>query len=279
MVNAPTTERFGSAQQERDAESLPFQAETLTDAAPLGFKAGDPNLYRYVGNAPTDYTDPTGHDKTSKDLVDELNDLINELFTPRPTIVISPISVPPGTKAGINAPIGPFGRSPTGKTRPDILGSIPTLQPGKGMTCGKAPGTPVAPTSASTNITLLPSPNPSPIGVTGATPCAGLILIPNDPKDQGRPYQAYHFGPLDDPSDTLGGINPYAIPGWGDPGYKALITGATGNTSDSLTSLDNVIQACKSQNIPIKGYVQSTSVFVDPNTGNIYDTEPPGFPH
>jgi RHS repeat-associated protein len=27
---------------------------------PLGFEAGDPNLYRYVGNSPTNATDPLG---------------------------------------------------------------------------------------------------------------------------------------------------------------------------------------------------------------------------
>jgi hypothetical protein len=27
---------------------------------PIGFDAGDPNLYRYVGNAPTNETDPSG---------------------------------------------------------------------------------------------------------------------------------------------------------------------------------------------------------------------------
>src|SRR4051794_5027778 len=27
---------------------------------PIGFDAGDPNLYRYVGNEPTDATDPSG---------------------------------------------------------------------------------------------------------------------------------------------------------------------------------------------------------------------------
>ena len=27
---------------------------------PLGFDAGDSNLYRYVNNAPTDATDPSG---------------------------------------------------------------------------------------------------------------------------------------------------------------------------------------------------------------------------
>ncbi len=27
---------------------------------PIGFQAGDPNLYRYVGNSPTNFTDPSG---------------------------------------------------------------------------------------------------------------------------------------------------------------------------------------------------------------------------
>jgi hypothetical protein len=34
--------------------------EILRD--PMGFAAGDANLYRYVGNAPTNVTDPTGLD-------------------------------------------------------------------------------------------------------------------------------------------------------------------------------------------------------------------------
>jgi uncharacterized protein RhaS with RHS repeats len=33
---------------------------TLVGADPLGFAAGDTNLYRYVHNDPTDLTDPTG---------------------------------------------------------------------------------------------------------------------------------------------------------------------------------------------------------------------------
>lgn len=34
--------------------------DELFDASPLGFEAGDTNLYRYVGNLPTNLTDPTG---------------------------------------------------------------------------------------------------------------------------------------------------------------------------------------------------------------------------
>jgi RHS repeat-associated protein len=31
---------------------------------PDGFDAGDTNLYRYVNNSPTNYTDPTGLEKS-----------------------------------------------------------------------------------------------------------------------------------------------------------------------------------------------------------------------
>jgi hypothetical protein len=247
-----------------------------TSEDPISFEGGDADLSRYVGNSPTNFIDPAGLDKTPADLVDGLQGLINDLLTPRPTITIPPGSIPPGVRGGINAPISFLGQNPTEKTRPQIMGNIPMLTLGNGVTPGKGRGGAVAPPSASTNITLLPSANPPPIGVTGATPCAGLILIPKDPKDRSRPYKAYHFGGLDDPTDTLRGTNPYAIPAWGDSGYIALIMGAIEDSPDSLTSLLNLTQALRNQNIPIKSYIRSISVIVDPNTGDIYDTTPPG---
>ena len=36
----------------------------LTLAAPIGFMAGDVNLYRFIGNSPTNATDPSGLDET-----------------------------------------------------------------------------------------------------------------------------------------------------------------------------------------------------------------------
>ncbi len=35
-------------------------ADRLANASPLGFQAGDANLYRFVGNSPIDETDPSG---------------------------------------------------------------------------------------------------------------------------------------------------------------------------------------------------------------------------
>ena len=36
------------------------EVEALLSLDPFGFEAGDPNLYRYVGNGPTNATDPSG---------------------------------------------------------------------------------------------------------------------------------------------------------------------------------------------------------------------------
>jgi hypothetical protein len=43
-------------------------------ADPLGFEAGDANLYRYVGNDPTNATDPTGLKPDAKDPTDAFRD-------------------------------------------------------------------------------------------------------------------------------------------------------------------------------------------------------------
>ena len=42
---------------------MTLNAESLCEYGPLGFDAGDDNLYRFVGNSPTNYIDPSGLDK------------------------------------------------------------------------------------------------------------------------------------------------------------------------------------------------------------------------
>lgn len=63
-------ERYQFTSRERDEETgLQYSRARYYDAAtgrwtsqdPLGFDAGDSNLYRYVGNAPTNATDPSGY--------------------------------------------------------------------------------------------------------------------------------------------------------------------------------------------------------------------------
>jgi RHS repeat-associated protein len=67
--NPNVTFRFGYTGREWDGETGqyyyraryldPFVGQFISQD-PIGFNAGDTNLYRYVGNSPTNFTDPTG---------------------------------------------------------------------------------------------------------------------------------------------------------------------------------------------------------------------------
>ena len=48
--------------EEQNSVILPLRSGSLGEHDPLGFDAGDDNLYRFVGNDPTDETDPSGLD-------------------------------------------------------------------------------------------------------------------------------------------------------------------------------------------------------------------------
>jgi RHS repeat-associated protein len=70
QTNANVDFRFGYTGREFDEETgLYYYRARYYDAAigrfisedPMGFGAGDSNLYRYVGNSATNYTDPTGN--------------------------------------------------------------------------------------------------------------------------------------------------------------------------------------------------------------------------
>ena len=60
MSNTLTLSEISAVVEEQGSVILPLRAESLCEYAPLGFDAGDDNLYRFVGNDPTDETDPTG---------------------------------------------------------------------------------------------------------------------------------------------------------------------------------------------------------------------------
>jgi hypothetical protein len=54
--------RDEAAEREADTAGLPWYVRQLASQCPLGFNAGDANLYRYVGNSPTNRVDPHGLD-------------------------------------------------------------------------------------------------------------------------------------------------------------------------------------------------------------------------
>ncbi|AGA28340.1 RHS repeat-associated core domain-containing protein [Singulisphaera acidiphila] len=60
MISTRTTGRGEMTLSGWDWDGSSLGRASLAGADPLGFAAGDTNLYRYVGNSPTNFTDPTG---------------------------------------------------------------------------------------------------------------------------------------------------------------------------------------------------------------------------
>jgi hypothetical protein len=60
MMRVHQTERAGAAGGEAFPAALPWYIRVVAGQGPLGFKAGDANLYRYVFNNPTNMVDPSG---------------------------------------------------------------------------------------------------------------------------------------------------------------------------------------------------------------------------
>lgn len=60
MVRTTEAERNDAAEREALLDALPWYIRAVAGQGALGFKAGDTNLYRYVGNSPTNATDPSG---------------------------------------------------------------------------------------------------------------------------------------------------------------------------------------------------------------------------
>ena len=124
------------------------------------------------------------------------------------------------------------------------------------------------------------------VGVYGAGPCLGVILIPPTPNKPSQrsagPIMVFHFSPADSPRATLdrarGMIKQPLNPGRPWWGYRAYICGIEGNDDDpSQLPRMNLAQFMLHANllrIRIAGYVQSPSLAVD-RRGGIYNINPP----
>ncbi len=60
MMSTLTMGRNEATSGLQGGEHLSLTGGILADTAPLAFRGGDTNLYRYVHNDPTNRTDPTG---------------------------------------------------------------------------------------------------------------------------------------------------------------------------------------------------------------------------
>ena len=81
---------------ESNLGAFPLHTEGLSEYEPLGFDAGDTNLYRFVGNDPVNETDPSGLQKSPLSKPTDLNAIDSAQFN---AIVIPGLKghVPPNT--------------------------------------------------------------------------------------------------------------------------------------------------------------------------------------
>ena len=107
-----------------------------TSQDPLGFKAEDSNLYRYVQNAPTDATDPSGTQQTLTpyDPAYRLGSRTRKYYPPWP---IPPR--PPGFYPNMLGHVGPTCMPPNWGDLPVPKGSTPSGAGGAGMGMGSSP--------------------------------------------------------------------------------------------------------------------------------------------
>ena len=100
MTSTRTMGRDGTTLRVLGWDGSSLGAGTLGGADPLGFAAGDANLYRYVGNDPTNEVDPTGLQGSLIDTTKYPNPVSFTLSNPQQTMVL----IGPPHKGATNDP-------------------------------------------------------------------------------------------------------------------------------------------------------------------------------
>lgn len=233
------------------------------DGAPLGFQAGDANLYRYVKNGPTNATDPSGLQANGPAVV---------VGTGRDNVRAGWLDyaerglrdwLPGDDSYGTRLVQLRFRRVPT-------LG-IGQLLPHPSHNESRHD------VSAGRRFTACITTSREIVGVTGAGTCVGLILIPPRPAAGGIPDNTYvfHFTASDNPLATLNSLGRTPAQ-WA--GYTAVLCGAhiSGNRDTDWQTewtLFNVFRGLADCNISVRAYVAAPNAHVD-GLGNIYWTTP-----
>ena len=210
-----------------------------TQTDPIGFEAGDLNLYRYVGNSPVNALDPDG-----KFELPPLGGYKQPIRPVMPKPGISPL--PPRSR------ISDLTDLFVAPSKSDILNGIPVIWPPNMI---NLPHSGVTTVNGQTCNVIPKVTKGGHFGPSGCLTCSGVLLIPTKP---GYPYIGIHFGPL----DSVG----RAIPATLGPNFIAYINGGgvPGQAGPAeLNNLAEIISCLKDNGIPIKGYVPWTGVFVD----------------
>lgn len=214
-------------------------------ASPLGFKAGDANLYRYVGNSPTTYTDPDGMQKQST---------LDETIKQRPNAVGVP-----GTVAGPGAIRHFFG----GPNKQKILKNIPKI-PSPNESTSWPPNGGVIISAKQKHHVVVPVGKMRQgdlVGTAGAQPCIGVII--RERQGPRSKIYAFHFDATENPiptilqyRDSFKNANPQIIVFAGD------------NSAASNVTLQYVIDAFTKRNFQVSrtpSYIDTTGLFIDQN--------------
>lgn len=265
----PTETRVGTTttpERSTEPRAADWIIRLFGGGAPLGFQAGDANLYRYVKNGPTNATDASG------------------LQANGPAVVVGTASDNVRATWQIDLDRLAFmalaggSRARRWGTRPQQLlyWSCPTLGIGNLLPHPPHRESRYDVTSGR-RFTACITTSREIVGVTGAGPCVGLILVPPRPAAGGVPDNTYafHFTANDNPVATLESIGRTPAQ-WA--GYTAVLCGAhiSGTRDVDLTAahtLSMVFTALEVKQISVRAYVAAPNVHVD-GLGNIYWTTP-----
>jgi hypothetical protein len=220
-------------------------AERGADESPLGFAAGDTNLYRYVGNTPTTATDPSG--------LAELPHGTNwpgQPFAPSRPPVLNTVTALPGTTVGQNLALLLFTYS-----RPTLLNNVPRTRPRIELRPPAASTIVLGGSGFGWGGTLQAGQSAQ---VSGCGPCVGLILV-----KPGSPTFVFHFSASNHVTSSINSI----IGSSSLNGYTAYICGAEIDNdpivaNHSAGSLADVLSFLNGHGIPLS-YIPAPGMAVN----------------
>lgn len=258
MIRMTDSEPAAAAELEALLDGLPWYIRAVAGHGPIGFKAGDTNFYRYVGNDPPNSGDPSGlQPPPAKDIGGSSGNI------PEPNPIMPHLFDPPTKEETLNGV--------TFCRRKDMPDAVKGCQK-KGVS---------QETWWAGNV-----PDGWLVGPFGCGPCVGVILVPEKP-GSGKIYVLHFSGGeyVNEGLKTCGFIT--VMPGkgvygggggayWpamdvGRKGYKAIICGCESNPSDKgvdkerLRTLRTVCGALGSYGVKIECYVPAPNVGVDKN--------------
>jgi hypothetical protein len=209
-----------------------------TQNDPIEFEAGDPNLYRFVGNNPTNYTDPSG---------------------------LKPFEL--GGDFGENKQWWFWHPGNASHERDNILAEHGieqlTLEGGKIARLGETPNSMMVRVNGGSNWQGWLKKGQV-LEVQGAGPCVGVILIPPGVMNDGQLLDyllAFHFTAKDDPIATIAKYSKHDF-----SGYTAVFCGSERNRDDQADrtkTLDATWRAVNRLNVKKMCYVPAPNVAVD----------------